>query len=74
MCQCQENLEETGRLEIVESITAIAASNPLTAANNGRLRVTITCIHGESWDVLLLSGDPLWRLLAQMRSEMYTAA
>jgi hypothetical protein len=69
MCQCQDSMEETGRLgeTAIQSITTIASSG-------GSLRVRVTCIHEDSWEALLFPGDPLYRFLAEVKREMYIAA
>ena len=67
-CQCQEMMEETGRLD------GGAASITTAGSHGGHTRALITCIHGDSWEAVLLPGDPLFCLVASLRLEMYTDA
>jgi len=67
MCCCQDTMEETGRIKTVESITTIGSKGGFT-------RARVACIHGDSWEALLIPGDPLYRYLAHVRLKMYSAA
>lgn len=67
MCQCQDDMEETGRIETAESITVLARGD-------GKFRVRIQCPHGDMWETVLLPGDPLTHSFGFVLSEIYAAA